>query len=318
MPFESFEEFDPRGYFLRHVADNIALPVAVRFIGDTKFSPEARVALKGEFRFEEIVEESIVIATTKLRDEFTILKLPVDLQITLLPIRKLRCNAEYMSKYWERLKLEIDKLETQITNVEDDLLPMSYFQENTPSVGLEGSGDSGYHKAMIVSIVNEYASAPHGDRHVYEAMKPSILDMQDRSLERPEETEDYYEAIELPTTRKVCEYIPVPGECEDENVAMETSIARELGEYHMPLLQGCEHVYEAMKPSKAHKFREGLLCSRPTDSKITKGLRGKSLNSSVASFPRDRIPCIRMKNLQQTSAGKLQDPAERIKTKLTG
>ena len=189
VPFESFEEFDPRGYSLRYVADNIAFPVAVRFIGDVKFSPEARVALKGEFRFDEIVEESIVIATTKLRDQFTMLKLPVDLQVTVFPIRKLRCNAEYISKYWERLQPEIDKLETQITSVEDDLLPTSYFQEDTLSTGLEESGD-GYHKEMDVSIVNEYASPLDGNRHVYESMKPPYLSSdEDYIYPEPDELE---------------------------------------------------------------------------------------------------------------------------------
>lgn len=292
MPFESFEEFDPRRYSLRYVADNIAFPVAVRFIGDVKFSPEARIALKGEFRFEEMVEESIVIATTKLRDQFTILKLPVDLQVTVFPIRKLRCNAEYIRKYWERLQPEIDKLETQITSVEDDLLPTCYFQENALSAGLEESGDTGYHKAVDVSTVNEYVSPLEGDGHIYEAMSPSFSDRQDQCLQVLEETEDYYEAMELPTTRKVCEYMPVPGEGEADYVAMETSIARKLDEYHMSLLDRCEHVYEAMKPSNAHKFSEGLPYSRArscerTDSKITQGYGEKSLNSSVASFPQD-------------------------------
>ena len=318
MPFESFEEFDPRRYSLRYVADNIAFPVAVRFIGDVKVSPEARIALKGEFRFEEIVEESVVIATTKLHDQFTILKLPVDLQVTVFPIRKLRCNAEYIGQYWERLQREIDKLETQITSVEDDLLPTSYFQENALSAGLEGNGDIGNHEAIDVSIVDEYVSTLDGDAHVYEAMGPSFSDRQDQCMQKLERIEDYYEAMEFPTTRKVCEYMPVPGQDENEYVAMETSIARKLGEYHLPLLDaGCEHVYEAMRSSNAHKFPESQPYSssrslRCTDSNITRGYGEKSLYPSVASFPQDsELP------RRSTGKPKLQDQAERINTEET-
>lgn len=318
MPFESFGEFDPRSYSLRYVADNIAFPVAVRFIGDVKVSPEARVALKGEFRFEEIVEESIVIATTKLHDQFTILKLPSDLQITVFPIRKLRCNAEYIEQYWERLQPEIDKLETQITSVKDDLLPTSYFQENALSAGLEGNGDIGNHEAIDVSIVDaEYLSPLDGDAHVYEAMDPSFSGRQDQRLQNLEGNEDYYEAMELSTTRKVCEYMPVPAQDENEYVAMEASIARQLGEYHMPLLEDGhgEHVYEAMRSSNAHEFTESMPYSsarrrQRTDRKITRGYGEKSLYSSVGSSPQDS-------ELPRRSAGKpakLQDQAERIKT----
>ena len=319
MPFESFEEFDPRCYSLRYVADNIAFPVAVRFIGDVNVSQEARIELKGEFRFEEIVEESIVIATTKLHDLLTILKLPADLQVTVFPIRKLRCNAKYIEQYWERLQAEIDKLETQITSVEDDLLSTSYSQENALSAGLEGNGDIGNQKAMDVSSVDEYVSTLEGDAHVYEAMGPSFAGRQYECLQKLEGIEDYYEAMELPTTRKVCEYVPVPGQDENEYVAMKTSIARKLDENHMPLLDDvCEHVYEAMKPSKAREFTENMPYSsagsrQRTDNKITRGYGEKSLYSSVASFPQDS-------ELPRRSAGtpKLQDQAERIKTELTG
>ena len=322
MPFESFEEFDPRRYSLRHVSDNIVFPVAVRFVGDVKFSPEAGVALKGEFRFEEIVEESIVIATTKLHDRYTILKLPVDLQVTVFPIRKLRCNAEYMRQYGERLRLEIEKIETQITSVKDDLLPTSFFQENTLSVRLEGSGDVGNHEPLDASIVDQYMSALDVGGHVYEAMSPLFSGRQDQSLQDLEGTEDYYEAMELPTTRRVCEYMPVPGEGEDEYMAMETSNARNLSEYHKPLLDGCEHVYEAMKPSIVHNVREGLPYSRARsrqriDSKITQGYGEKSVYSSVASVPEDSAS---VEKLQRRSAHKLklQDQTERIKTEFTG
>ena len=309
MPIESFEEFDPRRYSLRYVADNIAFPVDVRLIGDVTFSPEVRVALKGEIRFEEIVEETIVIATTKLHDQFTVLRLPVDLQVTVFPIRKLRCNAEYIRRYWEHLQPEIDKLETQITSMEDDLLPTSF--------RLGGSGDTGNHKAMDVSIVNEYASGLEGNGNVYEAMSPPFSGRRDQCLQELEGVEDYYEVMELPTTRKVYECMPVPGEGEDEYVAMETSFPCKLGEYHMPLLDGYEHVYEAMRPSNAHKFNEGPPYSRArnrkrTDSKITQGYGEKSLYSSVASFQQDSAT---MEKLQQISAGKpkLQDQAEKQK-----
>lgn len=293
MPFESFEEFDPRSYSLRYVADNIAFPVAVRFIGDVKFSPKARVALKGEFCFEEIVEESIVIATTKLPDQFTMLKLPVDLQVTVFPIRKLRCNAEYIRQYWKRLQPEINKLEMQITNVGDDLMPTSFFQENTLSVRLEGSGDIDNHEAMsIVDTVDECVSALDGDGHVYEAMDPSISGRRDQRLYVLEGIEDYYETMELPIATKVCEYMSVPEGGEDEYEIMETTIARKLDEYRMSVLDGCEHVYEAMKSSNTHKFSEGLPYSRAksrqrTSSTITQGYGEKPLYSSLVSFPQD-------------------------------
>lgn len=319
MPFESFEEFDPRRYSLRYVADNIAFPVAVRFIGDVEISPEARIALKGEFRFEEIVEESIVIATTKLHDQLTILNLPVDLQVTVFPIRKLRCNAEYIEQYWERLQPEIDKLETQITTAGDDLLPTSYFQEDALSAGLERNGNIGNHEANDVSYVDEYVSPQDGDAHVYQTMGPFFSGRQDQCLQKLEGSEDYYEVMEPPTTRKVCEHMPVPGQDENEYVAMETSIAPKLGEYHMPLLDDGhgEHVYEAMRPSKAREFTESLPYSsarnrKRTDSKITRGYGEKSLNPSVASFPQDSaLPW------RSAEKPKLQDQAERIKTERT-
>ena len=319
MPFESFEEFDPRRYSLRYVADNIAFPVAVRFIGHVQVSAEARIDLKGEFRFEEIVEESIVIATTKFHDQFTILKLPVDLQVTVFPIRKLRCNSVYIEQYWERLQPEIEKLETQITSAEDDLLPMSYFQENALSAGLEGNGDIGNNEAIDVSNVDEYVSTLAGDAHLYETMGPSFSGRQYQCLQEQEGIrEDYYVAMELPTTRTVCEYMPVPGQDENEYLAMETTIGRKVGEYHIPLLDDVfEHVYEAMKPSKAREFTESLPYSsagrrQRTDSKITQGYGETSLCSSVASFPQDS-------ELPRRSAGKpkLQDQAERIKTETT-
>lgn len=79
--------------------------------------------------------------------------------------------------------------------------------------------------------------------------------------------------------------MPVPGQDENEYVAMETSIARKLGEYHKPLLDDGhgEHVYEAMRPSNAHKFTESLPYSsarsrQRTDSNITRGYGEKSLN----------------------------------------
>jgi len=299
MPFESFEEFDPRLYSLRYVSDNIAFPVAVRFIGDVRSSPETRIALKGELRFEEIVEESIVIATTKLRDQFAILKLPVDLPITVFPIRKLHCNAEYIRKYWERLQPEIDRLETQITSVEDDLLPTSFL-----------------HEAKGVSIVDECVSALESDGHVYEAMprglRSSFSDRQYQCLQKLEETEDFYEVMELPNTKNICEYMPISGKDEDEYVVMETK----------PLLDGCEHVYEAMKPLNAQRFSEARVpysraeSRQRTDSKITQSYR-ESLYSSVASSQQDSAST---EKLQRISACKLkqQDQTERIKNELTG
>ena len=316
MPFESFEEFDPRLYSLRYVSDNIAFPVAVRFIGDVKSSPETRIALKGELRFEEIVEESIVIATTKLRDQFTILKLPVDLPITVFPIRKLHCNAEYIRQYWERLQPEIEKLETQITSVEDDLLPTSFLQKQRLSARLEGGGDYGNHEAKGVSIVDECVSALDCDGHVYEAMprglRSSCSDRQYQCLQKLEETEDFYEVMELPNIKKVCEYMPISGKDEDEYVVMETK----------PLLDGCEHVYEAMKPLNAQRFSKARVpysraeSRQRTDSKITQSYR-ESLYSSVASSQQDSAST---EKLQRISACKLkqQDQTERIKSELTG
>lgn len=68
MFFELFEEFDLRCYFLRYVVDNIVFFVVVWFIGDVEISLEVRIVLKGEFCFEEIVEEFIVIVIIKLYD----------------------------------------------------------------------------------------------------------------------------------------------------------------------------------------------------------------------------------------------------------
>lgn len=322
MPFESFEEFDPRLYSIRYVSDNIAFPVAVRFIGDVKSSPETRKALKGELRFEEIVEESIVIATTKLRDQFTTLKLPVDLPITVFPIRKLHCNAEYIRQYWERLQPEIDRLETQITSVEDDLLPTSFLQKQRLSARLEGGGDYGNHEARGVSIVDECVSALDSDGHVYEAMprglRSSYSARQYQCLQKLEETEDYYEVMELPNTEKICEYMPISGKDEDEYVVMETTSAPKLGERSKPLLDGCEHVYEAMKPLNAQKYSEGLPYSRAEIRQRTdcKSYR-ESLYSSVASSQQDSAST---EKLQRISACKLkqQDQTERIKNELTG
>ncbi|XP_078365035.1 uncharacterized protein LOC144649421 [Oculina patagonica] len=284
-PFESFEDFDPRRYSLRYVADNIALPVAVRFIGDVEYYPDVRTSLKGEFRFEEVVEDSIVIATTKLQhDQFTILKLPVDLQVTLFPIRKLRCNAGYLSQYWECIQREIDKLEKQITSVEEDLWPESFFQEAMLPVPLEGNGNIEDYVAKITTRkIDECMPVLDGDSDVYEAMGSF------RSG-RPEEcglegTEDYYEAMEPSMGHNLGECIPTPEGAEDHYEAMVPPIFNE----YVPVQANAEPVYEAMEPSIAYRPGEGLPYSRARSRqrmsrKNNQDYKEKPLYSSLVSF----------------------------------
>lgn len=280
-PFESFEDFDPRRYSVRYIADNIALPVAVRFIDDVEFNPDIKTPLKGEFRFEEIVEESIVIATTKLQhDQFTILKLPVDLQVTLFPIRKLRCNTGYLSQYWECIQREIDQLEKQITSAEEDLWPESFLQEAMLPVPLEKNGDNDNYVAKLIHSTrktDKCVPSKDEDSDVYEAMGPSSL--------RLEGVEDYYETMEPSMRRKLGECIPTPEGAEDHYEAMAPPISIE----YIPAQEGAEHVYEAMKPSIAYGLGEGLPYSRARSRqrmsrKNTQDYREKPLYSCLVSF----------------------------------
>ena len=272
VPFESFEEFDPRRYSLRYVVDNIAFPIAVRFIGDVEFNPDVKTPLIGEFRFEEIVEESIVVATTKLHDHFIIIKLPVDLEVTLFPIRKLRCDAGYIEQYWECLQREIDKLEKQITSFEKDLLPESFFQKNMLPVISERNANI---DSYVAELITRVCLSPDTDSDGCKAMGYS-------SSKRLEECgleggEDHYEEMEPSML------IPEGAEDDYESMTHPSSLKC------TPVQEGREHFYEAVGPSIAYGHGEGLPYSRArsgqrNSAKTTQEYREKALYSSLNSF----------------------------------
>ena len=278
-PFESFEEFDPRRYSVRYIADNIAFPVAVRFIEDVEFTPDVRTSLTGEFRFEEIVKESIVLASTKIKhDEFTIIKLPVDLEVTLFPIRKLRCDAEYLRQYWECVQREVDNLEKQITSVEEDMLPECFLHENMLPVPPEGNGvNDNYIAKLVACRIGECLPVLHKGSDDYQAIGPSSCGL--------EESDDYYERMEPSMVRKFGECMPNPEGVENDYEVMVPPTSTEGRSVH----DGGEHVYEAMQPSIAYELGEGLPYSRARScqrisSKTTQDYRGKPLHSSRISF----------------------------------
>ena len=269
VPFELFNDFDPRSYTLRYVADNIAFPVAVRFIGNVEYHHDVRIPLRGEFCFEEVVEESIVIATTKVEhNQFTILKLPLDLQVTLFPIRKLYCNAKYIARNWKYLQDEIDKLEKQITTVENDLFPSCYFKNDRPVRQLKESG--GHFKAMkecmpVLDGLDERLTVPAG--HGSNPEKPTMPSLSHKVDEcRPvlEGDEHDYETIGPSITAKQDEYISVP--------------ERDIGDY-----ESVQLVPDSIPYSSA-RSRQGM------HSKNTQDHPEKPLYSSLTSIPQSRNP----------------------------
>ncbi|XP_022779619.1 uncharacterized protein LOC111321099 [Stylophora pistillata] len=216
VPLESFQDFNPRSYTIRYVADNIAFPVAVRFVGNVVFYSDVTASLRGEFYFEEVVEETIVIATTGVKqDQFTILKLPLDLPVTLYPIKKLHCDSKYINRYWKYLQEELDKLEKQITTVDNDLLPSSHFENMGRVARLhEEIGDhlktmrecqpavKGLDKGVVVP-------KPNLCEDFYEPMMPSLINEVDKCMPFQEEVEHNYEAMSSCTLGKQSEYASV-------------------------------------------------------------------------------------------------------------
>lgn len=269
VPFESFEEFDPRRYSLRYVADNVAFPVAVRFIGDVEFNPDVKIPLIGEFCFEEIVEESIVVATTKLHDQLIILKLPLDLKVTLFPIRKVHCDAGYIGQYWECLQRGIDKLEKQITSVEKDLLPESFFQKNMLPVMSERNANI---DSYVAELITRVCLSPDTGSDGCKAMGySSSMRLEECGLEGGE---DYYEEMEPSMS------IPEGAEDDYESMTHPASIK------YTPVQEGREHFYEAVGP---YGHGEGLPYSRATSrqrksGKTTQEYRQKAQYSSLSPF----------------------------------
>lgn len=215
VPLELLHDFDPRSYTLRYVADNIAFPVAVRFVENVVSYSDVVATLRGEFYFEEVVEETIVITTTKVnQDQLTILKLPLDLPLTLHPIRKLNCDSKYIVRYWQYLREELDRLENQMTTADNDLLPSSRFENMGRVVRLYKESED-YLKGMkkfqpVKKASDEGEVVPKNlCEDFYEPMMPSLVHKQEECRLFQEEVEPNYEAMEPCISGKHDEYATV-------------------------------------------------------------------------------------------------------------